>query len=130
MEQPDDEKICLGIDWGEKRIGLALGDTETKMALPFKTVGSLKEVVDIIKEEEVELIVLGAPYKRENSRELSSEFEQFRQELEKASGIEAVLTDERLTTKEADSLPGDKKVKADLDSTSAMLILRQYLSEI
>jgi putative Holliday junction resolvase len=123
----DNGKICLGIDWGEKRIGLAWGDTETKVATPFKTVHSLREVLDIIQQEQVELAVLGAPYKYEGSRELSPEFKEFWQQLEQNSGVEVAVVDERLTSKEADSLPGDKKVKADRDSMAAMLILRQYL---
>ena len=39
----DEFKIYLGVDWGEKRIGLSLADSITKLATPFKTVGSAEE---------------------------------------------------------------------------------------
>ncbi|MCX6798380.1 MAG: Holliday junction resolvase RuvX [Candidatus Falkowbacteria bacterium] len=39
----NDAKKYLGIDWGTKRIGLALADEETSLALPYKTVANLNE---------------------------------------------------------------------------------------
>ena len=38
----------LGIDWGSRRLGLALADSETSMALPFQTAASLGEVLILI----------------------------------------------------------------------------------
>ena len=43
-------KKYLGIDWGTKRIGLALADEETNLALPYKTVANLEEVLFEIKD--------------------------------------------------------------------------------
>ncbi len=51
----------LGIDWGEKRIGLALGDSETGVATPFEVAGGVDEVVHIIKEEGIDVAVVGKP---------------------------------------------------------------------
>ena len=123
----ENNKICLGVDWGEKRIGLATGDTETGVAIPWKTVHSFSQLLEAIKEEEPDTVVVGAPYKYPHSSELSEEFQQFLAELKDNVSAEVVTVDERLTSKEADDLPGTKKTKADRDSMAAMLILRQYL---
>lgn len=127
--QKDEGRICLGIDWGEKRIGLALGDSATKVATPWKTVADLSEVLTAVAEEGPEIVVVGAPYKYPGSSELSDDFVRFLKRLKGEVRAEVVTVDERLTSKEADSLPGDAKLKADRDPLAAMLILRQYLEE-
>jgi len=62
-----ESKRYLGIDWGEKRIGLALADSETSLALPLTTVSGLAGVLAAIKEEGIDEIVLGSPRKNERS---------------------------------------------------------------
>ena len=57
----------LAIDYGEKRVGLAIGDSENKIAMPLKTIknngyeNTCKEIVDLVKEWEVNRIVIGLP---------------------------------------------------------------------
>ena len=51
----------LGIDYGEKHIGLALGETEVGMAAPWKTVENRDEIIGTVSEEEVGMIVVGLP---------------------------------------------------------------------
>jgi putative holliday junction resolvase len=117
----------LGIDWGDARIGLALGDSETKMASPFTTVKNLEEVIEIIKDEDVEMIVVGKPVKMSGQTDkLTAEFEIFAEKLEKATGVPVEYVDERLTSKAADALPGSKKTKAGRDEIAAMIILQSY----
>ena len=55
-------KIYLGIDWGEKRIGLSLADSETKIATPFKTVENVDDVARIIIDEKIDVVVLASQY--------------------------------------------------------------------
>ncbi|MBU0897878.1 Holliday junction resolvase RuvX, partial [Patescibacteria group bacterium] len=55
------EKKYLGIDWGEKRIGLAIGDSETKIALPFKTVENIEAVLQVINDEKIDAVIIGEP---------------------------------------------------------------------
>ncbi|MDO8592574.1 MAG: Holliday junction resolvase RuvX [bacterium] len=130
----------LGIDWGKKRIGLALADSETKIATPFKTVGNLGEVVSVAESEEVDLIVIGKPYPLVNisgyarsgeARQypISDEFEKFITELKSKINAPIELVDERLSSKAADALPGDKKTKASRDEIAAMLILQSWLDK-
>ncbi len=122
-------KIYLGIDWGEKRIGLALADSETKLALAFKTVNFLSQVLDIIKIEKVDKIILGKPVKLSNEKGISESFDKFYKTLKNQTNIEIILEDERLSTKAGFSLDGRVKDKADRDALSAALILQNYLDK-
>lgn len=120
----------LGIDWGEKRIGLSLGDSELKIASPFKVVSGLNELVDIIKKEEIDEIIIGDPIKMSGRESDRAEFDEFVGNLKKKTSLSIELIDERLTSKAADSLPGDKKTKSERDAIAAMLILQTYLDKI
>lgn len=117
----------LGIDWGEKRIGLALADAETCLALPFKTVASLSEVLRIIKEEGIALIIIGSPQKMRGAAADNILFLNFLKELQAKSLLPVVSVDERLSSKAADALSGDKKDKAGRDEVAAAIILQNWL---
>ena len=121
------DKKYLGIDWGEKRIGLALADEETSLALPFKTVGSLAELLEVIKEEEIDEIVLGSPKKMSGAAANNPLWLAFVEELKIKSGQEIHLLDERLSSLAADALSGEKKDKAERDEIAATIILQDYL---
>lgn len=121
------DKKYLGIDWGEKRIGLSLADEETKLALPFKTAESLADVLKIIKEEEIDLIVLGSPKKMSGQAVDNKLWLSFLDNLKKLSLKPVVLIDERLSSLAADALPGLQKDKAKRDEIAASLILQAYL---
>jgi putative holliday junction resolvase len=118
----------LGIDWGEARIGLSLGDSETKIATPFKVVGSLKEVLKIIKEEEVDKIIIGEPVELNSARlNKDNPYNNFFSDLKKSVSIPIHNIDERYSSQAADSLAIDKKSNAPRDAVAAMLILQSYL---
>lgn len=120
--------MFLGIDWGEKRIGLAVGDSETKIASPFLVAKNLEEVLNIIEEELIEEVVVGVPFGMSNIEfQVSSEFEKFVNQLKNRVDIPVHRFDERLTSKAADARVGDKKTKASRDSVAAMIILQDYL---
>jgi putative Holliday junction resolvase len=118
----------LGIDWGEKRIGLAIREEETEMVIPFGVVPNIDEVIKIIKNEEIDKIVIGSPISLQNEElEMKKKIDNFILELKESTDKEIFLTDERLSSKAADNLPGDKKNKASRDAIAAMLILESYL---
>lgn len=120
----------LGIDWGEKRIGLALGDDETGIATPCGVVDSVAGILDLTKEEEIDKIIIGLPVKMSGAKnETSPAFDKFVKYLRDNSGVPVEFMDERLTSKAADALPGTKKTKAARDSIAAMLILQAYLDK-
>lgn len=51
----------LGIDYGDKHIGLALGDYELKVAMPRGEVSSLVEVCELLEAEDISKVVIGLP---------------------------------------------------------------------
>lgn len=121
----------LGVDWGEKRVGLAIGDSESRVATPLEVVGSVDEVVKVVKDEEIGEVVVGAPLKMQNTElRMQNEYLEFIESLKKAIDAPVILIDERLSSKAADSLVGNKKEKAPRDAVAAMLILQTYLDTI
>ena len=122
-------KKYLGIDWGGVRIGLALGDSEAKLATPFKVVSSINDIKQAIKEEDVDAVVVGKPVKMSGDEKLSDEFNEFVNALKSKIRIPVELVDERLSSKAADALIGGKKTKAPRDAIAAMLILQSYFDK-
>jgi putative Holliday junction resolvase len=126
-----DEIMYLGIDWGEKRIGLALGDSVSRLATPFKVVAGLEDVFKVIRDEEIDEIVIGAPISLGTGLAgFSRAYSDFVAELEDKAGIPINRIDERLTSKHADSLSGDKKTKAARDAIAAMIILESFFERM
>ena len=120
-------KKYLGIDWGEKRIGLALADEETCLALPFKTVATLNELLEVIKEEEIDEIIIGSPKKMNGDVANNPLWLSFVQELKIKGGKPVNFLDERLSSLAADALGGEKKEIASRDEIAATIILQDYL---
>lgn len=121
-------KKYLGLDWGSRRIGLAMADSETKMALPYGVAGSLEEIKEVAAKEEIDFLIVGQPLKmRGADLRLSREFLRFFEKLKKEIKLPIKAVDERLSSKAADALAGGEKNKAPRDAVAAMLILQTYL---
>jgi len=116
----------LGVDWGEKRIGLAL--SEGSFAEPYGVVSSFEELSKVIRQEGVRQVVLGLPEGRHENRvrNLSRRIEE---ELE----TPVILRSEVLTSRQAlqklIEAGKSKKFRANLDAASAALLLQEYLDE-
>lgn len=124
-------KIFLGLDWGKKRIGMSLGDDETKIASPFGVAKSLKEVLNVVKAEEIDEVVIGKPCGMSNVEfQVSGEYNDFLNALRSKINIPVFEFDERLSSKAADARVGDKKTKAGRDEVAAMIILQDYFDSI
>ncbi len=119
----------LGVDWGEKRVGLATADSDVCLSLPFKTVSSLAELLTIIKEERIDVIVMGEPVKMSGEGASAANWQSFKNDLIEKSELEVVLIDERLSSLAADALGGDSRQRAGRDEISAALILQSYLDK-
>lgn len=145
MQKKRPRKV-LGVDYGTKRIGLALSDERKIIASPlttFPTSRSLKETVNqfvqwIHKLEaeqgiEIEAIVVGMPYKMSGKGSLmSDEVKLFNDLLKEKLTIPIIAQDERLTTalaekslKEAE-LNRKRRAKI-VDTIAASLVLQSYL---
>ncbi len=120
----------LGIDFGTKRIGLAVGDDELKIVSPLCVVADLAKVIDIIKTEDIEKIVIGNPVTmRSEDGEMVGQVAVFVKSIQDLTDLEVVLVDERLSSKSADVLLG-KRDKANRDAVAAMVILQTYLDNL
>ena len=125
----------LGIDWGEKRIGLAVAEDGMDLVLPFKTVNSLGELLKAIREEIPDCLVLGCPHKMSGEAELNHDFSSFRKRLEEALVFlpeppKLVSYDERLSSKAADIRYGERAGKGDRDQLAAAVILEDYIESL
>lgn len=131
----------LGIDLGNRTVGLAVSDIMGIIANPIGTVRindqdldtALLEVKKVIAEREVSLIVLGFPKNMNGTVGPQGEYcLKFKEMLEKETSLEVKMVDERLTTKQADAimLEADisrKKRKQNVDKLAATIILQTYL---
>ncbi len=121
----------LGIDYGSKRVGVAVSDEAATLAFPhevFKNGKNLvKNIKEICQEKNISKIVLGESldYKgRPNP--VMVEIEKFKILLEKETGLPVVFETEVLTTKQAAASQPDSKK---LDASAAALILQTYLDK-
>lgn len=123
----------LGIDYGRKKIGLAVGDSESKFAEPLSVIKfenedqAVLKIGQYAKVEKVEKIIIGI-----SEGKMGKESKAFGKELESRLGIPVVYQDETLTSKDAQSLSIEaginrKKRKKMEDAFSAAILLQRYL---
>ncbi len=127
-----ENKKYLGIDYGTKRIGLSIGDSDSLTAVVYGTVNKIEDIANIVKEEEIDMVIVGKPYSIANyEHELPDNFKKFMNQLNKTLPKEIIVDfeDERLSSKYADSLAGDKKSKASRDEIAAVSILQSYFDK-
>ena len=126
----------LGVDYGTKRVGLALSDPLGLTARPLAVVPRSKiveEVVSLVKEQEVGTIVVGLPTGLGGDEGISaSEARKLADELATATGVDVVLRDERYTSRMAESALLEsgmrrRKRRERVDKVAAAIILQDYL---
>lgn len=131
----------LGIDYGKKKIGLALSEgglalhrSGTGLAVPYGVLrlpweDAVRKITDIAKKEGIDRIVMGV------CEQETQEGKRFTDELKKTLGIPIDLWDEALTTQEAQRLAIEagiprKKRKRMEDAFAAAIMLQSYLERI
>ncbi len=132
----------LGIDYGEKRIGVAVSDLLGITAQGLPTIECvdrdhlLDELAEIIREKDVGRIIVGLPKNMNNSiGEKAEEVLEFVQALESNFKLPVHTVDERLTTIRAYKVMSEtkmsrKKKLKKVDMISAQLILQSYLDKL
>jgi putative Holliday junction resolvase len=132
----------LGIDYGEKRVGLAVSDPSNMVARSLKVLMRnetrrwLGEMKEIIEQNKIGKIVIGLPRNMNGSLgEKGKEVLAFVKVLEKVVNVPIVTWDERLTTVSAEKVLvqaelSRKKRRDILDKLSACIILQNYLDSI
>lgn len=130
----------LSIDFGLKRIGLALSDPLLIFGYPFKTILNDHNVWNnlrqIISEHNVIKILLGHPLKESGEvNYFNEEWEKFKLKLESTFKIEVVLWDERYTSSMAKDQvlqsvlkKSKRRDKSLIDMNAAAIMLQEYLS--
>ena len=135
----------VGLDLGERRIGVAVSDPTQTLARPVGVLmrppsdsDTLRLVTDEIRrltaeEDGVEGIVLGLPRRLDGTpNDMTPRVQVFAQQLHAASGLPVVLQDERLSSREAESRLALREKdwrarKQKLDAAAAAVILQDYL---
>ena len=129
----------LAIDFGVKRIGLAVGDSESNIATSLKTIKNngyencSQLIAEIVKEWGINLIVLGKP-EIYSDQEVNKQISNFRKILKKNLNIEVIFYNEDYSSNSAQAelamqmqIGRKKKVnKEEIDRIAATLILQSY----
>jgi putative Holliday junction resolvase len=122
----------LGIDFGSKRVGVAVSDDEGKMAFPHSVIlnskNTLDEIGEIIKKENIDKIVMGESKNFEGEpNKIMTEINKFKKELEDKAGIEVFLEPEFMTSQQAEQIQGKNEMH---DASAATIILQSYIDRL
>ncbi len=133
----------MGLDFGSKTVGVAVSDelemTATGVEIvrresPNKLRRTLARIGELIKEYDVNTVILGYPVMLDGSEgERVEKTKEFAQMLERRTGVQIVFQDERLTTVEAYEIMDQMGIKKDdrykyVDMLAAKFILEDYLN--
>ena len=129
-------KRTVGIDFGLKRIGVAVSDPFGSFALPVGSVTSLENLLELVKQYDIQTFVVGLPlHLSGHESPMSLEARKFAELLQQKTNIPIEFIDERMSSKTAETLLSEqsmnrKKRQTHIDSLSATLILQTYLERI
>ncbi|HEX6654737.1 MAG TPA: Holliday junction resolvase RuvX [Candidatus Limnocylindria bacterium] len=130
----------IGLDHGSRRIGVAVGDLETRLAFArpalqrSNLVADLEDIRHLAAEEGASTLVMGLPRNMDGSEGPQAQAARaFGQRLA-SSGLTVVFQDERLTSWQAAEQLGPRRGRGrrsgELDSAAARLILQEYLDAL
>ena len=129
----------LGIDYGQKYIGYAIGNDITYSSSTQGTIiytnqkKLFQEIQDLVNEWEIKLIILGLPINMDDTEsKMSKEVRSFQKKIEKSLNIECKLHDERLSSFEAKQQmdiikKNNKQTNPGIDALAAHIILESWL---
>ena len=135
----------LGLDYGSKTVGVAVSDALGWTAQSLETITrkeenklrkTLARIEFLVKEYEVEKIVLGYPKHMNNEQgDRCAKTESFREMLERRTGLPVILQDERMSTVSAERILMEGGVRREnrkehIDKMAAAFILQTYLDRI
>lgn len=127
----------LGIDYGDKKIGLAFGDSDARVAVPLDVIPNvgkqtLHELAGRVKAESVELIIVGVPLSTggHHGPEQLEKTRRFIESLKIILNIRIEEEDESYTTAESIRLQREEGAQAHEDALAAMLIVQAYIDRL
>ncbi|MDR2074611.1 MAG: Holliday junction resolvase RuvX [Holosporales bacterium] len=131
---------ALGLDYGHKRIGIALSDPTLTIASPLTTLEShnvFSKLLEIIDKYEVKVIVIGKPISMsgESNNSQLQKVEKFIGKLKTLIDIEVILWDERLSTHASQRCVNEAKISRNkqkniIDKVAASFILQGWIDYI
>lgn len=137
------EKPILAIDYGQKRIGLAISDSKGIVATPLKVLEITKrrnidtlieEISELIEEYRVKTILLGLPQIFDESHQASiKKIEKFKNKLSQVSSLPIIYQDESYSTTEAQNVllslgQNTKSSRGKIDKIAATVFLQHFLN--
>jgi putative holliday junction resolvase len=138
--------LALGLDYGERRIGVAAGDTLTRTARPLGVVPARAGHADwpalerYVREWQPRVLIVGVPYNMDGTpTRLTDAAREFAAESGRRFALEVVTVDERLSSREAEDIlrrqraSGERRrrVRAeDVDPVAACVLLEQWLRRL
>ena len=131
---------ALGIDYGEKRVGLALSDKSSLIASPYKTLhyisenDLISEIKKIVVKKEIEIFVIGLPLNMKGEDSAQTKKVRKFKKLLSILDLPIIYEDERFSSIMAKNSLVLQKVKtghnkSEIDRTAAAIILQQYLDK-
>ncbi len=129
-EKEQKETKLMGVDYGSKKVGVALSDITQSLAFPYKLLRNeeekklIEEIKKIKEAENVDKIVIGESlnYKMENNP-VMKEIKKFASEIENKLGVSVEFELEALTTAQA----ARTQEKKNIDASAAAIILQSHL---
>jgi len=146
----------LALDYGRKKIGMAVADARARVAEPYDTMERVnrnedtRRLREFVREQGVRQILVGLPLRLDGSEgEMAEEVKRFAVRVRKQIGVPVELVDERLTSWQAEQLleeefgrriksketprgrkrlVGGNEGKFTVDAVAALVILREYLA--
>lgn len=129
---------ALGIDYGTLKVGLALSDELKMLASPYKVIPSnsqlAEEIVRIVRENNVDLIVMGMPYYDGAETPTTAKVRAFTEQLRTIASVPIYFWDESFSTRFARTRMVDAGVRkkrrhtrGTTDTWAAAIILQEYL---
>ena len=135
----------MGLDYGSKTVGVSISDALLLTAQGIETIErkeenklrkTLARIEELAKEYEVEKIILGFPKNMNNTiGERGEKTLEFKEMLERRTGLPVIMWDERLTTVEAERTLIESNVRREnrkkyIDKIAAVFILQGYLDSL
>lgn len=138
---PTKHYVYLAFDYGERRTGVAIGQSVTASARPLTTITSANKhpnwfhIQDLLKEWQPTQLIVGMPGDVEENKALRKKITRFCAELTARSGLPVATHDETLTSNEAYVQLKNKRRnvkgkinKQDIDQISAAILLESWMS--
>ena len=126
----------MALDWGTRRIGIAVSDELGIAAHGLPTLvrknirTDLDRLAALIRERGIEMVLVGLPLHMDGRPSRSSNLAtRFARRLAKRAGVRVEMRDERLTSWEAEDLARSARGRGRTDQASAALLLEGYLAE-